>query len=299
MTGPALRDQLWGIVRMTRPLILVSTFSSWFLGVAIALGLVYAFSWTSFAYGLIVMLLVSSSIHLVNEYADFETDKLTRRTLYNGGSGVLPSGLVPRIWAINAAIITAVSGFILQWVAIWTGLHPPEALTITLIGTAGGWIYSLPPRLAWRGLGEVWNTFLGAWLLPYLGFVQMSRLLFPWILVSVLPITLFAFNNLLAVTWPDRVADAVVGKNTLATRLKPGTLRFMHGCCTLLSLAGLMLINLPSLVVWSSLVAYPVMAIGWYNYTRREVSGATVWALHLLIVAQTLAWLYLGIRGIV
>jgi hypothetical protein len=34
MSRPVLRDQLWGIVRMARPLILLSTFSSWFLGVA-------------------------------------------------------------------------------------------------------------------------------------------------------------------------------------------------------------------------------------------------------------------------
>ena len=299
MTRPVLRDQLWGIVRMTRPLTLLSTFSSWLLGVAIAFGSGYEFSWVSFAYGLILMLLVSSSIHLVNEYADYETDALTRRTAYNCGSGVLHTGLVPRNWAIKSAIITAVSGFLLQGIAIVAGLHPPVALAIVVIGTVGGWIYSLPPRLAWMGLGEIWNTLLGAWLLPYFGFVQMSLSLSPWVLVSVVPVTLFAFNNLLVVTWPDRDADAAVEKNTLAPRLKPETLRLIHGGCMLLSFSGLMLINFPSLVVWSSLIAYPLMAMGWYTDTRREISGGTIWALHLLIVAQSLAWLYLGMEGII
>lgn len=245
------------------------------------------------------MLLISSSIHLVNEYADYETDALTRRTAYSGGSGVLPSGLVPRIWVMNVAIILAVSGLLFQGAAILVGLHPPEALVIALVGTAGGWVYSLPPRLAWRGLGEIWNTFMGTWLLPYFGFVQLSRSLAPWVLVAILPVTFFAFNNLLAITWPDREADAVVGKNTLATRLKPGTLKALHGSCILLSFAGLTLSELSPLVVRSSLIAYPAMALGWYTYTRRRVSEGTIWALYLLIVAQTLAWFYLGISGIV
>ena len=299
MSSPALRDQLWGIVRMARPLTLLSIFSSWFLGVAIAYGSGYEFSWTSFAYGLIVMILVSSSIHFVNEYADYETDALTRRTAYSGGSGVLPSGLVPRVWAMNAAIISAVSGLVFQGVITVVGVHTPEALVIALVGTAGGWIYSLPPRLAWRGLGETWNTLLGAWLLPYFGFVQMSGSLAPWVLVAVLPVTFFAFNNLLAVTWPDRKADAEVGKNTLATRLKPGTLKTLHGSCILLSLASFTLNGNPPLVMWSSLVAYPLMAHGWLTYTRGEVTGSTIWGLHILIIAQTLAWFYLGLRGIV
>jgi len=296
MSRPVLRGQLWGIVRMTRPLILLSTFSSWFLGVAIAYGSGYAFSWISFASGLIVMLLVSSSIHLVNEYADYETDALTRRTVYSGGSGVLPSGLVPRIWAMNVAIILAVSGLLFQGAVILVGLHPPEALVIALVGTAGGWVYSLPPRLAWRGLGEIWNTLMGAWLLPYFGFVQLSRSLAPWVLVAVLPVTFFAFNNLLAVTWPDREADAVVGKNTLATRLRATQKLRNMVRETSLSVNDFIF---PLFVVRSSLIAYPVMALGWYTYTRREVSEGTIWALYLLIVAQTLAWFYLGIRGIV
>ena len=152
MSSPALRDQLWGIVRMARPLTLLSTFSSWFLGVAIAYGSGYEFSWTSFAYGLIVMILVSSSIHFVNEYADYETDALTRRTAYSGGSGVLPSGLVPRVWAMNTAIISAVSGLVFQGVITVVGVHTPEALVIALVGTSGGWIYQFHQGLLGGGL---------------------------------------------------------------------------------------------------------------------------------------------------
>lgn len=288
-------EQYWGIIRMTRPVVLLGTFSSWFLGVGIAYGSGYQFSYVSFGFGLISMLLVSSSIHLINEYADYETDALTKRTVYNGGSGVLPSGLVPRSWALYSAYGTMIAGFLLQYVAISRGIHQSNALSLVIIGTVGGWIYSIPPKLAWRGLGEMWNAILGSWLLPFYGFVQMSGVSAPWVLVAVLPVTLFAFNNLLAVTWPDRDADKKVGKLTLATRVSHETLKKLHGLCTLLSLIILLVIDLPHIVVWSSLISYPLMAFGYRSYGLKEISKETIWALFLLIVAQTVAWFYLGI----
>ncbi len=290
----SLGNQIWGIVRMTRPLTLLATFSSWFLGVAIAYGSGYEFSMLSFGYGLISMLLVSSSIHLINEYADYETDALTQRTSYNGGSGVLPSGLVPRSYALYSAIVTMFLGYAIQMVAISQGLHPFISLRISIIGTIGGWIYSIPPRLAWKGLGEIWNTVLGAWLLPFYGFVQMSGVSDWSILVTVLPVTLFAFNNMLAVTWPDREADKKVGKYTLATMDSSSILKTLHGLFTILSLVVLQRVELPSLVMLSSLIAYPLMFLGWNSYQVKEVSVETIWALYLLIVAQTVSWFYLG-----
>lgn len=281
---------------MARPLVLLSTFSSWFLGVAIAFGTGHGFEWISFTLGLSSMILVSASIHFVNEYADYETDTLTQRTAYSGGSGVLPSGLIPRKWALYLALLTAGIGFLVQIMAVYFGFHPWQTKYIIAIGTIGGWIYSLPPRLAWRGFGEMWNTLLGAWLLPFFGFVQMSKTTDSWVLWAVLPVTFFAFNNLLAVTWPDREADRSVGKNTLTTRLDPRILKIFHLVCTILSFVLLLIIELPLLVFKSSLIAYPLMIMGFFSYTRREISGETIFALHLLITVQIISWMILGAR---
>lgn len=291
----SLSEKLWGVIRMTRPITLLATFSSWFLGVAIAYGSGYRFSLVSFMIGLASMLLVSSSIHLINEYVDYETDSITQRTMYNGGSGVLPSGLVPRSLALYSAIITMIAGFTVQQLGIVMGLQPPSALVVSIIGTVGGWIYSVPPRLAWRGLGELWNTILGAWLLPFYGFLQMSGVVDTNVLILVMPVTLFAFNNMLAVTWPDREADGNVGKMTLATRVSPVTLKHVHGLCTALSLGALLMTGIPRTVKVASLVSYPLMILGWRSYTDKEITGETIWGLYLLIVCQTLAWFYIGI----
>jgi len=41
------------------------------------------------ATGLILLLLVAASVHYANEFADAETDAITRRTAFSGGSGAL------------------------------------------------------------------------------------------------------------------------------------------------------------------------------------------------------------------
>jgi len=86
-----------------------------------------------------------------------------------------------------------------------------------------------------------------------------------------------------------------VGKFTLATRVAPGILKVLHGVCIVSSLILLLVIGLPRIVVYASLVSYPLMALGWRSYGSKEISGETIWGLYLLIVAQTLAWFYLGI----
>lgn len=296
MSNSTLSKQFWGIIRMTRPLVLLSTFSSWFLGVAIAFGSGYAFNWSSFTLGLSSMFLVSTSIHLVNEYADFETDILTKRTTYSGGSGVLQTGIIPRNWSIYLALLTAGIGFLVQFIAVYWNYHSWETMYIIIIGTIGGWIYSLPPRLAWGGFGELLNTLLGALLLPFFGFVQISKKTDLWVLLAVLPVTFFAFNNLLAVTWPDKEADQTVGKNTLATKFEPKVLKILHGFCTTLSLVVLFIADLPSIVFKSSLIAYPLMVFGWFTYTKKDISTETIFSLHLLIVTQILSWIILGLQ---
>jgi 1,4-dihydroxy-2-naphthoate octaprenyltransferase len=242
------------------------------------------------------MFLVSASIHLVNEYADYETDMLTKRTAYSGGSGVLPSGIIPRNWSIYSALLTAGIGFLVQFIAVYLDYHSWETLYIIVIGTVGGWIYSLPPRLAWGGFGELWNTLLGALLLPFFGFVQISKTTDLWVLLAVLPVTFFAFNNLLAVAWPDRKADQKVGKNTLATRFDPRVLKMLHAICTTLSMVVLVIIELPLLVFKSSLIAYPLMILGWFTYTKKEISTETIYGLHLLITVQIISWMFIGVQ---
>jgi 1,4-dihydroxy-2-naphthoate octaprenyltransferase len=86
-----------------------------------------------------------------------------------------------------------------------------------LLAALLGWGCSLLPfAQAWRGWGELINAFLGALLLNVFGYVILSARVDSVVFTAVVPFTLLAFINLLGTHWPDRKADVIVGKNTLA-----------------------------------------------------------------------------------
>ena len=95
---------LW---RMARPTHLRLIAFVYLLGATMAMALGAAFDAQLLVFGLVVLLLVSSSVHYANEYADYETDALTQRTLFSGGSGALPGSTVPR----RVALLTGAIGF--------------------------------------------------------------------------------------------------------------------------------------------------------------------------------------------
>jgi 1,4-dihydroxy-2-naphthoate octaprenyltransferase len=84
----------------------------------------------TFTFDLVVVLPVSASIHHADEYADYETDSLTRRTPFSGGSGALPeSGLTPGI-ALKAAWFALLVGVVLGLLGMYLGLLSPTALAV-------------------------------------------------------------------------------------------------------------------------------------------------------------------------
>ena len=80
---------VYGILRMSRPAQLLAIILVYLFGSIVAWAQDASPNRIAFVYGLLVVLLVSASIHIANEYADYETDALTQRTLYSGGSGAL------------------------------------------------------------------------------------------------------------------------------------------------------------------------------------------------------------------
>lgn len=278
---------------------MTSNILTWLLGIAIASGSGYNLEVNSVILSFITTIMVSASIHYTNEYADYETDALTVRTPYSGGSGVLPSGLVPRSLALKAAWSSLFIGLFVQFFAILNEVHSWLALIVLLLGALGGWMYSLPPlRLGWRGWGEVVNAFLGSNLLPFYGFVTASGRFDCKVLLACLPVTLISFTNLLAVTWPDRSSDGSVGKMTLATRWTPKRLRMVYRIAVMASFISLILLEewiLPKEIIFSSLLALPLLIWGANTYTRNEISISTVYGMVVMITAQTVACFYLGL----
>jgi 1,4-dihydroxy-2-naphthoate octaprenyltransferase len=246
------------------------------------------------AWGFAGLLLLSLSIHYTNEYADYETDALTTPTRYSGGSGVLPSGDVPRELAMQAAWVTLVMGSGILIAAVLLDIVAPITLMIAWVGTFFGWMYSLPPlKLAWHGWGELDNAILGGTFLPLYGYSTVTGDIRLWVVLVSLPFTLLVFNNLLATTWADREADSQVGKNTLAVLWPVSRLRMLYGISfvgAFSAMVGMKDHTMPCEVVYGSLLAIPLLVLGGVTYTRIHNPYPTSNAMVMFIVGQMVGW---------
>jgi 1,4-dihydroxy-2-naphthoate octaprenyltransferase len=290
MTRRELARALWGASRPAQLLLIVGVF---LLGVKVATASGAAGPVASLLAGLVALLPVAVSVHYANEYADHETDALTDRTPFSGGSGALDATGVGRAVIGRAAVVALAAGVVLGGGFGVAGLLEPAALALLAVIAVLGWQYSLGPlRLAWRGWGELDNAALGGLVLPVYGAATVSGPLGRVALAS-LPFFLVVLMNLFATQWPDREADAAVGKRTLAVQWPRRRLRATYvalGIAAGLSLFVLHPSVLPAPVALASLLPAPLLVVGALGYTRREVPWPTVSAMVVLALAQLAAW---------
>lgn len=230
------------------------------------------------------------SIHLANEYADYETDRRTRRTLFSGGSGALPEMGLKRGGALVLAWVWLVIALLVAAAGLIGGFLRIAPLIILGLGVFLGWMYSLSPfKLAWRGWGEALNAFLGGMLLPLYGAAVISGHIDGSIPIVTVPFALLTFNNLLATTYADRRSDHAAGKYTLATRMRRGQLRLVYASTSILAfvvLLGMPAKLLPDIAKTISLSAIPMVIWGWLTYTRIHNPLPSVSAMTVLLLAQ-------------
>jgi 1,4-dihydroxy-2-naphthoate octaprenyltransferase len=259
------------------------------------------------AAGLAVLLPVSASIHYVNEYADHETDALTDRTPFSGGSGALQETGLPRSVTLWAGTLALAVGILLTAVFLLTDTLPPDAAVLLLVSAVFGWQYSVPPlALVRRGVGEIDNAVLGGLLLPVYGAAIAGGRLIP-VALAVVPFTLVVFLNLLEVHWPDREADAAAGKRTLVVRWSPTRLRRVYAVVAATAAVALLALTplglwqhspvptpIPVPVALASFAVAPLVVWGWLGYTKRHLPWPSVAAMVGLAAVQFLAWCWVG-----
>jgi len=253
-------------------------------------------SWPSVTVGGAVLLPVALGVHYTNEYADAETDRLTDRTPFSGGSGAIERTGVGRALLARAAAIATVVGLAGALVGWLTGHLSVTALALLSGITVAGLAYSLPPAaLIRRGVGELTNAVLGGALLPLYGVAVVGRVSVTAV-VSIVPFTVLVGCNLLATHWPDRDADAAVGKRTLAVRWSPRRLRLAYwllACAAVLSTVALAGRVLPVPVVAAQAVALPSLFWGGLVLTRQRSPFPAVLTMVLHAGAGTVAWWWL------
>lgn len=299
-TEPGLdRVTLEALARMSRPSHLLLIATVYGLGTSIAIARGAAVDLLGVATGLIALLPVAASVHYANEYADHETDALTVRTPFSGGSGALPDTGMDRSLAIKAAWISVGVGLGFAAVCLIHG-YPIPALGVLAIGAIVGWQYSVPPlQLAWHGWGELDNALAGGVVLPAYGYAVSAGTVDPVIVLASVPFFALVFANLLDTTWPDRDADAQVGKFTLATRWPRRRLRLLYLVAIGLWIGSTIAFRgsvLPPLVADAGLAVAPLVLWGFLRYTRSRSPFPTVAAMVLTAVIHLVAWSWVGLR---
>jgi 1,4-dihydroxy-2-naphthoate octaprenyltransferase len=282
---------------MSRPAQLALITLVYALGVAMAFG--RGADAGAGAVGLAALLPTAASVHYANEYADAETDALTDRTPFSGGSGALVESGLPRSLALRAAVTSGAVGVAL----LVAGAAPvggrvlgafPAALLVAILLV--GWQYSVRPlRLAWKGFGEVTNAVLGGIALPLYGVAVVTGGVTVAAALATVPFALVVFVNLLETQWPDRRADAAVGKRTLATRWSTGRLRLAYGLGSLAAAGFAVALTFfdavfPRVVTLGTVLPMVGLVPGYYRFTRHEEPLPAVVTMVLVVAGSTIGW---------
>jgi len=249
--------------------------------------------------GAVALLPVTVTIHYANEYADADTDALTDRTPFSGGSGALARTGLPRSFLRRATVAALSVSVAAIAVATTTDAVTPAAVGLLVATLLVGLAYSLSPvALVRRGAGELVNAALGGVALPVYGVVVVATPTVATALATV-PFAAVVGCNLLATHWPDRRADERVGKRTLAVRWSPGGIRRAYvalvGVATLTTAALWVGGVLPTLVVAAHLSALPFLVWGRATLTRQQSPLPSVLAMVVLALATTVAWWSVGV----
>ncbi len=285
-----VRRTLWAASRPAQLLLILGVYA---LGVKAAGALGGTVDTLSVVAGVAALVPVAASVHYANEYADHRTDALTDRTPFSGGSGALQASSLDRSLLLRAGAASLLAGSVLAAGLAAAGLLDRRGVALLAVIAAFGWQYSVGPlRLAWRGLGELDNAALGGLALPAYGAAATGGPAGRVALVSV-PFFFVVLLNLFATQWPDREADAAVGKRTLAVRWSPRQLRAAYALVGVAAAGSLLALHpaaLPTPVALGSLVAVPPLAVGVVGYTRREVPWPTVTGMVALAAGQFAGW---------
>jgi 1,4-dihydroxy-2-naphthoate octaprenyltransferase len=215
---------------------------------------------------LLLALLAHAAGNLLNDWADAGngSDAINQARLFpfTGGSRFIDNGVMTRAevgaLARTLALSTITGGILL------TLIVGPWLLALGAAGLLLAWAYSAPPLwLVARALGEL--SIACAWLLVVIGADGVLRgVPAASAAVAGLPLALLVANILFVNQFPDREADAAVGKRTLVVRL--GAERARGGSAVLAVTAhgwllGAVLVGaLPSTAL-AALVAAPLSGV--------------------------------------
>jgi 1,4-dihydroxy-2-naphthoate octaprenyltransferase len=222
-------------------------FTAYSLGAAAAVATSTPFRLSVFLIGYAALFLIEFCTILANELYDYETDRINANfSIFTGGTrmlveGRLPSASVRTALAVSLCL-TALPGAAL--LAINREASPVLTVAMLLTGLFFGLGYTVPPlKFSYRGAGELVVSGTHSFYLVLCGYVfQVGTLsnALPWLLS--LPLFFSVLGAITLAGLPDRPADSLVSKRTMAVIFGPRTVAFIAcGCVALAALSGALL----------------------------------------------------------
>ena len=252
-------------IKLSRPPFHTVGMLPFILGALLAWRLENTCNATVFILGISAVILIMLSTYHSGEYFDYQEDIISKKIHKNrfaGGSGVFPSGILPRkaaLWTSLAFItIAGIIGLVLQ-LGLKTG---PYTILLGAIGLFLGFFYSTKPvRLVASGFGELAIGLCYGWLPVAAAFYIQTGYINSIIHWIALPIGMTIFNVILLNEFPDYPADKKVGKKNMLVRLGIKRGVALYSAVSILAWTA-MFLSIKAVVPFKALYLYiPVMVL--------------------------------------
>ncbi|GIU72180.1 MAG: hypothetical protein KatS3mg003_1659 [Candidatus Nitrosocaldaceae archaeon] len=185
------------------------------IAVSNGLALAYLYANIDIAYAILTyigIISLHSSVDLLNDYWDFKRgiDKITKRTPFSGGTGVLPEGLLNPKDVYRLGLIMLIIGSLIGFYFVLI-----KGIVIAIIlGFAIISIYFYSNKVVNLGLGELFVAIKGSMIVLGTFYVQTSIITLDVVYNSII-IGLLSSVVLFVNSFPDHDADKAKGRRTL------------------------------------------------------------------------------------
>jgi 1,4-dihydroxy-2-naphthoate polyprenyltransferase len=205
-----------GWLRALRPKFLLSSLIASGNGIALA-----SWKYSSFDLNYAILTIAGvfslhASIDLLNDYWDYKRgiDKLTKRTKFSGGSGVIPEKILSPKTVYRAGMLFLVTGTFIGF--FFVAVRGPIIAFILIFAVLAIFFYS--SKIVNFGLAELFVGIKGALVVVGSFFVQTSTVESSAVFVGTM-LGLLSSSVLLVNSFPDYDADRLGGRRTLVILL--------------------------------------------------------------------------------
>jgi 1,4-dihydroxy-2-naphthoate octaprenyltransferase len=210
------KNPLFAWFRVVRLRFVLSSVIAVLLGVSIAY---YETGQVNISFTILILagvVFLHFSIDLLNDYWDYVKgiDKITKRTKFSGGTGVLPTGLLKAKHVYVVGLMFLVMGSLIGIYFIL--LRGP--IVGVILGIAVFSVYTYSSRLVYRGLGETFVVLKGALIVFGAYYVLTNSVEFIPFYNGII-LGMLSGCVLFITSFPDFEADKSKGRKTLAISL--------------------------------------------------------------------------------